>query len=101
MSIVIVIVSTTTKPVSIIVVISRTPAIVCRISHFNQTMPTLALDLESSSMCCYLALVERLRDGTTKSEEFDPPPHFRKIIVQFLYNGYGCIYARRYEGPIV
>ena len=28
----------------------------------NVTMPTLVLDLESSSMCCYLALVERLID---------------------------------------
>ena len=27
-----------------------------------QTMPTLVLDLESSSKCCYLALVERLLD---------------------------------------
>ena len=57
-----VIVSTTTKPVSIIVVISRTPAIVCRISHFKQARATLVLDLESSSLCCYLALVERLLD---------------------------------------
>ena len=30
------------------------------ISHLNQTMPTLVLELESSSMCRYLALVERL-----------------------------------------
>ena len=30
--------------------VRRTPAIVCRISHFNQTMPTLVLDLESSLM---------------------------------------------------
>ena len=30
-----------------------------------------------------------------------PPPHFWKIILQFFYNGYGCKYARRYEGEIV
>lgn len=29
---------------------------------FNLTMPTLLLDLESSSICCNLALVERLLD---------------------------------------
>ena len=29
------------------------------------------------------------------------PPHFRKIMLQFLYNGYGCIYAWRYGGQIV
>ena len=42
----------------------------------------------------------------TKSDEFSekfemvfaPPgaPHFRKIIMQFFFYGYGCIYARRY-----
>ena len=43
--------------------------------------------------------------GSTKTDEllekfqtaFDPPPHFWKIMLQILYNGYGCIYARRYE----
>ena len=30
------------------------------ISRLNQTMPSLVLELESSSMCCYLALVETL-----------------------------------------
>ena len=40
----------------------RTPSIVFRIINFNQTMPTLVLDLESSSVCCYLALCERLLD---------------------------------------
>ena len=39
-----------------------TPAIVKIISHFNQTMPTLALDLKSSSMSSYLGLVERPLD---------------------------------------
>ena len=29
------------------------------------------------------------------------PPHFWKIMLQIFYNGYGCIYARRYEGQIV
>ena len=29
------------------------------------------------------------------------PPHFRKIILQIFYDGQGCIYARRYEDPIV
>ena len=33
----------------------RTPSIVFRIINFNQTMPSLVLDLESSSMCCCLA----------------------------------------------
>ena len=46
----------------------------------------------------------------TKSDEFsekfqtafDPPPsHFQKIILQIFYNGYGRIYASRYEGQIV
>ena len=31
-------------------------------SHFNQTLPTLALDLKSSSMSSYLGLVERPLD---------------------------------------
>ena len=30
-----------------------------------------------------------------------PPPPLRKIMLQFFYNGYGRIYARRYEGQIV
>ena len=30
-----------------------------------------------------------------------PPPHFRKIILQFFCNGYGCIYAGKYECQIV
>ena len=30
-----------------------------------------------------------------------PPPHFWKIMLQIFYNGYGYIYARRYEGQIV
>ena len=30
--------------------------------HFDQTMTTLLVDLESSSMCCYLALVQRRLD---------------------------------------
>ena len=29
------------------------------------------------------------------------PPFIFKIILQIFYNGYGCIYARRYEGQIV
>ena len=49
------------------------------------------------------------KDGCTKSDvfsekiqtAFDPPPHFRKIMLQMFYNGYGRIYARRYEGQIV
>ena len=32
---------------------------------------------------------------------FDPlPPHFRKIMLQFFYNGYGRIYAKRYEAEV-
>ena len=55
--------------------------------------------------------VQRLlgTDGAAKSDEFsetfqtafDPTPSFRKIMLQILDNGYGRIYARRYEGPIV
>ena len=30
-----------------------------------------------------------------------PPPHFRKIMLQFFYDRYGCIYERRYDGQIV
>ena len=26
---------------------------------------------------------------------FDPPPIFWKTILQFFYNGYGCIYASK------
>ena len=33
--------------------------------------------------------------------DFDPPPHFWKIILQIFYNRYGCIYARRYDGQMV
>ena len=41
---------------------TRTPAIVKRISRFNQTILTLALDLEGSSMSCYFALIESFLD---------------------------------------
>ena len=50
------------------------------------------------------------KDPATKSDEFlekfqtafdPPPPHFWKIMLQIFYNGYSCIYARRYEGQIV
>ena len=46
----------------------------------------------------------------TKSDDFlekfqtalePPPPHYWKIILQIFYNGYGCIYTRRYEGQMV
>ena len=30
-----------------------------------------------------------------------PPLIFGKLCCNFFYNGYGCIYARRYEGQIV
>ena len=30
-----------------------------------------------------------------------PTLHFRKIMLQILYSGYGRVYARRYEGQIV
>ena len=29
------------------------------------------------------------------------PSHFRKVMLQILYNGYGRIYARRHQGQIV
>ena len=32
---------------------------------------------------------------------FDPPPSVLENYVVILYNGYGCIYARRYKGQIV
>ena len=33
---------------------------------------------------------------------FDPPPSFlENYDAIFFYNGYGCIYARRYEGQVV
>ena len=32
---------------------------------------------------------------------FDPPLIFGKLYCNFFYNGYSCIYARRYEGQIV
>ena len=51
------------------------------------------------------------KGGATKSDEFlekfqtafdpPPPPNFWKIILQIFYEGYGCIYARLYDGQIV
>ena len=41
------------------------------------------------------------KDGCAKSDEsekfqaFDPPPHFRKFMLQFFSNGYCRMYARR------
>ena len=47
-----------TPPTIIHLFLTRTPLIVPRISHFNQTMPTLVLGLEiSSAMCCNNPLV--------------------------------------------
>ena len=45
------------------------------------------------------------KGGATKTDKssekfqmaFDPPPHFRKIMLQIFYNGYGYIYARRHR----
>ena len=36
-----------------------------------------------------------------QSEQPSTPPHFRNIMVQFFYNGYGRIYGKRCEGQIV
>ena len=33
----------------------------------------------------------------SKRPSTTPPPHFWKIILQFFYDRYGCIYARRYD----
>ena len=49
------------------------------------------------------------KGAATKSDEllekfqtaFDPLPHFLENYIAFFYNGYGCIYARRYKGQIV
>ena len=50
------------------------------------------------------------KGGATKSNEFSekfqtafdsPRLHFRKIMLQFFYDRYGCIYARRYDDQIV
>ena len=50
------------------------------------------------------------KDGCTKLDKFSekfqtafdsPPPSFSENILQIFYNGYTCIYARRYEGQIV
>ena len=48
------------------------------------------------------------KGGATKSNEFSEkiqtafePPHFGKLECSFFYNGYGRMYARRYEGQIV
>jgi len=30
-----------------------------------------------------------------------PPPSFLENYIAFFYDGYGCIYARRYESQIV
>ena len=32
---------------------------------------------------------------------FEPPPSFSENDIAIFYNGYGCIYARRYEGQSV
>ena len=73
--------------------------------HFGQSDVTYIISL--------LFWFQRLQilgeGGYTKSNEFwekfqmafDPPPHFWKIILQFFYNRYGCIYARRYDGQMV
>ena len=39
--------------------------------------------------------------GKVPNGPWPSPYHFRKIILQFVFNGYGRIYARRYEGQIV
>ena len=49
------------------------------------------------------------KDPATKLDEFlekfqtafDPPLIFGRLCCKFFYNGYGSIYARRYEGQIV
>ena len=56
-----------------------------------------------------IGVFEEGKDGATKSDEFSekfhrpltPRPHFRKIMLQFFYDRYGCIYARRNDGQIV
>ena len=55
----------------------RTPAILFRISWFNQTVPPV-LDLESFSMCCYLALAKRLFDQWGILKHF---PQSRCILI--------------------
>ena len=67
-------------------------------------------DSGSFSMCCDLALVERLREGWLSQigwkigknpNGLQPPLHIRKIMLQIFCNRYGRIYARRYEGQII
>ena len=45
--------------------------------------------------------VLKIEVGDKSNISLDLPPHFWKIILQFFYDGYGCIYARRYDGQIV
>ena len=36
--------------------------------------------------------------GDKSNISLDLPPHFWKIILQFFYDLYGCIYAKKYDG---
>ena len=63
--------------VTVNAITTRTPAIVRRISWFNQTRPTLVLDLERSSIPCYLSLVERFLDFEEKLGMLKTPLNIR------------------------
>ena len=51
---------------------TMTPEALSKIISFNQTMPTLAMEIERSSMCCYIAFItsrgllnQSMRDNET------------------------------------
>ena len=46
-----------------------------------------------------VAVPNRMNFRENSNTAFDPP-RFRKIMLQILYHGYGCIYARRYDGTL-
>ena len=78
--------------------------------HFhNGLLPLFLLYPLASEFCWSFALLwpSSGKGPATKSDEFlekfqtafaPPPPHFWKLYCNFFYNGYGCIYANRYEG---
>ena len=46
-------------------------------------------------------LPNRMNFQKNSTRPSTPTPHFRKIMLQFFYDRYGCIYGRKYDGQIV
>ena len=84
----------------------------CKILGFIALLAAVFYHITSHtlSICSKACTLYNLREGWLRQigwifgknpNGLRPPPHFRKIISQFFYNGYGCICARRYEGQIL